>query len=71
MFANGPLPMAMHCTHRLQATIDEVLSHGRKRSLGELADALGLDVAGTAPDDEMSNVNRHSELAALSSRAAV
>jgi molybdopterin-guanine dinucleotide biosynthesis protein A len=69
VFPNGPLPMVLRCTPELRAIVDDVMASGRKRSLGELARALDLDVAGPAPADEMANANRQSELAVLRRRA--
>lgn len=70
VFANGPLPMAVRCDRKLGAAVRKVVQGGGKRSLGELARLLELDVLANVQDREMANVNRRDELAALRGRCA-
>ncbi len=68
-FANGPLPMVLHCTARLPRTIGDLLAGNGKHSLAELGRALDLAVHSPVAANQMENINRFDELARLRAAA--
>ena len=65
VFANGPLPMALRVGAGVPETVGAVLAGDGKRSLGELVQALELNVLDAVPGPQMDNINRSEELARL------
>ncbi|MFN2334408.1 MAG: molybdenum cofactor guanylyltransferase, partial [Wenzhouxiangellaceae bacterium] len=69
VFANGPLPMALRVKAGVPDTVGAVLAGEGKRSLGELVQALELNVLDAVQGAQMDNINRSEELARLRATA--